>query len=228
MSVREEDAERFGGQFEEYPDEPDFDPNPRPPGLFGGKGISPKLADLEAALGLIMCGFVTFLAVIAIVIVPLQLFLFRRPRVPMWWGWWIVPLTLLVGFLQVWSFGHFVRFEEQPHPRPVWMALRQRIWPLPLRPLVILWWMLQAALLLMTAHYLIEGYRFTPHSPTGHFLVVAMPLIVLFMAAYASTSFLLFALATAWRSEWFITRVWKLRGLIDITVALVSFMLWRD
>jgi hypothetical protein len=188
--------------------------------LFHGAGISSKLADLEAVLGLTLVGFTTLMVVIGIPVFTLQLLIYHRPRLPNWYWAVLGPPSLAAVYLQWKSFQAIgSSLEHAAHPRPVSMALSQRTWPVALRPLVGLWWLGQAAMFVAIAEQISRGLQIPNPSDFGRILILSMRTVLIFMSVYCGTCAILIALASLGASPWLVKFVWRIRILIDLIVA---------
>ncbi len=189
--------------------------------LFGGAGLSTKLADIEAILGLIFTGFITLMVVIGVSLIVLQFMIYHRPGPPPWLWCVLGPAGLFVIWLQYKTLQTMgAGLEGAPHPRPVAMAMRQRPWPALFRPLVAAWWLGQFAMVIFAAHAMARSHDFI--NPTGveRAIEFTLQITILAMAAYASTCSMLFAVGALWRNEAVLTSLWKCRLLVDLAIAL--------
>jgi hypothetical protein len=189
--------------------------------IFRGVGISSKLADIEAILGLAFTGFVTFGVAIGVPFGVIQFMVYERPHPPAWLWAVLGPVGLLVVWLQ-WKTLQALGagLEHAPHPRPVFMAMSQRHWPIVLRLIVAAWWLGQVAIVVAVAEALSRSYGFV-NPPMGvRAFQLALQLTILFMGAYACTCSMLFAVAAVRRSEALLTALWRARVFIDLAIAI--------
>ncbi len=190
--------------------------------LFRGSGLSSKLADIEAILGLVFTGFVTLGVVMGVSIGLLQLMIYHRPSPPAWLWYVLAPSGLLTIWLQ-WKTLRAIgeRLEHSPHPRPVTMAMSQPNYWNVLCPLVGMWWLGQCAMMVLAANALSHSYSFVNATAGMRAFELILQLTILFMGTYAATSSMLFGLAAMWRSETLLTGVWKARLFVDVAITLL-------
>src|SRR5688572_14339472 len=196
----------------------DFDASPDPhtdPDSAQGRRLDLTFA--EAILGLI---FASFLGVGLFIMVPIVLLsegkrLQPRNHVLVWVAWGIAALVKALS-LRFYGGG----LEHATHPVPVSIAMRQRSWPLTLRPLAAAWWLANAAAMVALAEWVLGQYVFftpTIGQTTFRFVCTAG---VLFSSALAANTYLLFAVAALFNNRRWVLAVWRVRILLDLAVAI--------
>jgi hypothetical protein len=98
-----------------------------------------------------------------------------------------------------------------------------RWWPV--RFVLGCWWLAQAAAVLRVAQYILNEYAdFHPVSSGGQTLGIATRFFILFFASYLSTVFLLLALGFLGVGRPWLNRIYRLRFVIDLAIALVGLV----
>ena len=108
---------------------------------------------------------------------------------------------------------------KPPKPIPVEIALTQRRWSPPVRPLAAAWWLVHAAVLISLAHWLVAAIHFAHPSDFKNVIKDAVAFWLVFGTAYASNTYFLFATAALWPTRAAVERVWRWRVGIDLAVA---------
>jgi hypothetical protein len=139
---------------------------------------------------------------------------------------------LLVLIFEVRSLGWITRGlqDRRRSPRAVWLAMSQRDRGLLTNLIVASWWIVHMVAILLVGAGL---DAFCTKAAQGHgrdAAIVAGVIGVLFVftAAFMTSSFLVLAIGAWRRDETLLRRVWRLRGLLDASLALgvLAVMEW--
>jgi hypothetical protein len=189
-------------------------------------GRSSTLDIIEATLGYVFAQCVGIAVAIGGAVYVLWISLYSKPPVTlavatvMGVSW---LLATVVQFACVWRMARAPDVEGVP--RAISIAMTQRNWPAFLRPLISAFWVAEFCLIVMVAHHIAGGYEWTNPTATQLSFGNALNAFVIFMASYASNTFLLCALATLVPNLPFLTRAWSWRWSFDIAIA-VGVTIW--
>jgi hypothetical protein len=90
------------------------------------------------------------------------------------------------------------------------------------------WWIVHMAAILAVGAGLDGLFTSALRGRTETIVGQSMGVVIVFTAAYMTSSFLVLAIGAWWRDEALLRRVWRLRGLIDVSLALgvLAVMRW--
>jgi hypothetical protein len=192
--------------------------------LFRDRSPAALLGGCEAFLGLLVGGFVAFCVVGMFGgVVLFSMWATGYPRADR------SVLTLLTVawvplLIAEWrSVVHYsAGLARVAHPVPVNLATTM-LRPgrsLPVRVAVALWWLVNAAAVLVAAHWF--GERVVFFQPEGIELVVqyGVPVVVMLGAAFAANTHLLIAVHALTGSDRLVRGLWRVRVLLDVALAL--------
>jgi hypothetical protein len=139
---------------------------------------------------------------------------------------------LLVLIFEVRSLGWITRGlqDRRQSPRAVWLAVSQRDRGRVKNLIVASWWMVHMVVILLVGAGLdvlctkaAEGHGRQASTVAG-----VIGVLFVFTAAFMTSSFLVLAIGAWRRDEALLRRVWRLRGLLDVSLALgvLAVMRW--
>lgn len=137
----------------------------------------------------------------------------------------IAAIVLLpVSVLGEWRFLGALRsmLGTHHHPLATALAMKQRLWPAPLRPLVAIWYLAHfvvASVLLLSLQHKITG------ASASIYARGAWCAAITFVGSFTSNLYLVLAARSASLGEGAIRAVWQKRIAIDATVALIACFL---
>ena len=100
-------------------------------------------------------------------------------------------------------------------------AEQQPVWPLPLRPIIGLWWLAHYAVGVLA----VVGFNQDAHDHGHH-----EPVLSFFMATcsgFAANGYLILAIATFTTSPVIRRRIWKFRVVLDVTMGVIGWWFSR-
>jgi hypothetical protein len=127
--------------------------------------------------------------------------------------------VVLIEGLFIWALMDAM--EKLEEPRALLFAQRQPRWPVVLRPVVVLWWLIH---FLAGAAATIAIERVFPAGAAWREKVIltAIPVVLILAGSYASNLFLLLAVAAAFPRQAIIEVVWRRRIVVDLMVTAVA------
>jgi hypothetical protein len=111
------------------------------------------------------------------------------------------------------------------YPRPVNLALAQRLRGSLVGAALAVWWIAHAVAIVATVEWIVEQYTFVNPTTTELAVTYATKFGLLFGGAYASTAFLLLGMGAIGGSSRASTLAWRWRVPLDLTVA-AGLMMW--
>jgi hypothetical protein len=199
--------------------------HPSPTRIFAGVGAAAFIADVQAILGLILVTFLTFCVAIGGLVLILDMTLYWRPQpatallVAGWIAWTAIAAVQ-------WKCLQFIgsTLEEVPEPRPVYIALRQRINNPVARAIFGLWWMANAVAVIVIARgFIPRSDNFRGAAIPASIIMHGFSLCMLTASAWASNSLFLCAAACLRKSEQWLLKIWRCSLLIDVVVAIAAW-----
>jgi hypothetical protein len=183
-------------------------------------GIRQVAAFAEGILGLI---FVGFLSVWLFINVPVRLLVWKTDHwklVGAWVGWGLVAM---LAVLSIRFYG--IALERAAHPVAVSVAMQQRRWPVPARPLLSLWWLTNAVAIVLGADWTVRQYVDLGSAPLQEFMRYVLTVGVLFASAFAANTFMLLSVTALSRWHGLVMNLWRVRLVVDLAIAfLVPFL----
>lgn len=136
-----------------------------------------------------------------------------------WQHFALVPICIAEGAFLI---SLKSSLEKGYHPFITTFALRQRVWPLALRPLVALWW-LAHVVVAMAALWGLEHLEIEFNVPT---LLLAWKLFAFaagcFSAVHTAQLYLLLTVTAVNNNEWLVQLLWRYRFAVDALTIIAT------
>jgi hypothetical protein len=178
----------------------------------------------EFIFGLLFAGLLLVLLAVGGACFVLNAWLYQHPQpssrdlIAMAVFWLVGTVCEVFAFRRIWIITPGV--QSVPAAKSLAMAVILRPPPAPLlRPLIALWWLLNAGAIVFMGHWFTRDFALTNPTRAELLFVQGLRLFVIFCASYASNIHIAIAVNSSGASPRAVQGLWRCRILIDLAVA---------